>query len=1011
MKCSEYQELIALYVEGDLSQVRVKEIEEHLKLCADCSAFAAQLKESQSALKQLGDDSGSDAIYQQIRQRVHTRIQEKGRTRSSIWVRALLVAASIAVLAVAGTIVVSRKFSTETVQPQVVFKRAKNSPQTFEPNSKPQSVQMEDAKTKGHEAGKTLLADMSHEASESVVVTGETPLVDSKKKSTSSTYAHNYLSDVPTARDPWSYDGVDTADGSATGSTPTYYDFDSHSEIPAGSGGQASGQGTLTYQLNQPVAPPATELPVAEPPSIDTTQIQTADELLVLQQNPNAGEARRRLLALQEPARRGSLRASSVDGEFVGDFPLRHTEVTADISGYLARTIVEQQYTNPYNEVIEAVYVFPLPVMSAVNDFVMEVRGRRIVGVVRPREEAERIYREARERGQTASLLTQERPNTFTQNVANIEPGGTVNIKITYFERLPYEKGHYEYVFPMVAGPRYIPGNAQAAIQGKESGGGWAAPTDQVPDADKITPPVLKPGERSGYDIGVTIRLDAGLPISDLQCVTHKMKVEKKDSDARVLKLVQSDSIPNRDLVLRWSVAGDRIQFGVLAHRGKEAGFFTLLMQPPLEPSDNQVSPREITFILDVSGSMSGIPVEMSKQIVHRTLDRLRPEDIFNIFYFANGNGQLWNSPQPNTRENIAAAKAFLESLQGAGGTEMLAGVQRALASLHDPKYLQMYMFLTDGEVGNEAEILRLIHEKRGEARFFAFGIGSSVNRYLIDGIGEYGGGVSHVVIPRDRNHAQHAADQFFECIDSPVLVDISIDWNGLPVTGVYPKHIEDLFAGRTISLIGRYTHSAKGKVFVNARVGALKVRYPIQVDLPESEIRHATLAPVWGRNKIQELSSEMLSAPVDSQSNLVKQITDLAVKFRLVSQYTAFVAVDESRIVGDGKPLRVLQPVELPEGVDYAGIFGERPVGEAVRIDSWGLVLQMSETGKARVCALDSHGVAASSGIKIGAVLKSVNRVVVHDFSHLEGLLLQSAGPNLRIEFEPGNEILLPAP
>jgi Ca-activated chloride channel homolog len=695
--------------------------------------------------------------------------------------------------------------------------------------------------------------------------------------------------------------------------------------------------------------------------------------------------------------------------------------VSAEISGYLARTVVEQQYTNPYKEVIEAVYVFPLPSMAAVNDFVMEVGGRKIVGVVRTREEAERIYHEALARGQTASLLTQERPNIFTQSVANIEPGGHVDIRITYFERLSYEHGEYEWVLPMVVGPRYIPGGAKGPGQlasntgGQPTGvdgGGWAPNTDIVPDASKITPPVLKPGERSGHDIGVTVTLDAGLPITKLNVPAHHVEITRPSDARRVIKLAQSDAIPNRDFVLRWSVAGDETQFGVITHResAEGPGYLTLSMQPPAEPTDEQVTPREITFIMDVSGSMMGLPIEMSRQIVLKSLDKLRPDDRFNIVYFSGTNAQLWESARLGNYENIAAAKAFLQNLNAGGGTEMLAGVERALHARHDARYLQMYIFLTDGYVGDEPRILETIKRERGDARFFGFGIGSAVNRYLIDGIGKEGGGESFVLIPRDSAYIARGVGMLFDAIDSPVLVDVAVDWNGLPVQDMYPSKLPDLFGGQTINLIAKYSSPARGTFYVTGRIGSRRVRYPVRVALPESEPSHAALAPTWARAKIADLSSQQLAADSADRGGYERAITELALQYRLVSQYTSFVAVDESRIVGNGQPRRIMQPVELPEGVSYAGIFGEPCVGEPERIGTWGMDVQGTQSGKVFVGRVTESGAAAQAGITKGAVVTRVNGVPVKDVATLEQVLMQS-GAKVTVEMESGIKVVLTAP
>jgi Ca-activated chloride channel family protein len=693
----------------------------------------------------------------------------------------------------------------------------------------------------------------------------------------------------------------------------------------------------------------------------------------------------------------GSLFAKKGE-ETVGQFPLKSTEVKAQVSGYLASTTLSQTFTNPFNEVIEAVYTFPMPGNAAINDFLMVIGERRIRGLIRPRAEAEKIYAEARARGQTASLLTQERPNIFNQNVANIEVGGQVEIKITYFETLNYENGRYEYVFPMVVGPRYIPGNPVSGGAGEDSGApkvggeGTAPGTERVPDAPKITPPILPEGVRSGHDISLLLDIDAGLPIdfSRSESVAHTVHTEKVSANRLIARLDDADRIANRDFVFRWGINADKPSVGLLAHRDERGGFFTLMLHPQLNPADADVTPREITFLIDVSGSQHGVPLEISQDISKRAIDALRPDDVFNVFFFAGFNGQLWDEPKPRTPENMDAAKAYIGAMKGSGGTEMLAGVQRALKAKHDPKRLQMYAFFTDGYIGNEAEVLRTIKEEKNGARFFCFGTGSSVNRYLCDGVAEQGDGKVIYCLPREKEQTEKAAKRFFECIDSPVLCDITIDFNGLPVADVYPSKVTDLFAGQPITLKGRYTGPAKGTIWVNGRIGAKKVSFPVEVNLPEKEDRNECLGAIWARQKISDLSNELLSKPDNKE--IVEQITALALEFRLMSQYTSFVAVDESRIVGNGAPLKVMQPVELPESVSREGIEG-KATGDAMSIGTWGMIVMQGKDGGVYIASVEENGAAGKAGIKAGVVLVSINGVAAMGLRHLEGLLLQSSG------------------
>ncbi|MCC6574042.1 MAG: PDZ domain-containing protein [Planctomycetes bacterium] len=733
-------------------------------------------------------------------------------------------------------------------------------------------------------------------------------------------------------------------------------------------------------------------------------RLKDGDELVLipkLGETATAGErakARAMSIKVDEPTE-GSLFAKR-GTETVGQFPLKHTAVKAEVSGYLGATNVTQTFTNPFNEVIEAVYTFPLPNNAAINDFLMVIGDRRIRGMIRPRAEAEQIYKEARSRGVTASLLTQERPNIFTQNVANIAIGGQVDISITYFETLKYEDGRYEYSFPMVVAPRYIPGKSVETVPvsgvDKEvpvGGQGTSAPTTRVPDAEKITPPLIPEGMRSGHDISLTLDVDAGLPLdfSKLEPVTHKVHAERVSNTRFVARLDDLDNIPNRDFVFRWTLSVEKPTVGLLTHAGDSGKFFTMMLQPQLHPAEADITPREITFLIDTSGSQHGKPLEMSQDITQRALDGLRAEDTFNVFFFAGGNGQLWDAPRPRTAENVSIAKEYVKSLKGGGGTEMLAGLKRALRARHDPKFLQMYAFFTDGQIGDEEAILKTIKEEKNGARFFCFGTGGSVNRYLCDGISEHGDGRTIYCIPREQSQTEKATALFFQSIDAPVLCDISIDYNGLPMTDVYPAQVKDLFAGQPIMLKGRYSKGARGTLFVNGRIGARKVSIPVEVNLPEKEPRNECLAPIWARARIAELSGDMIGKPAEEQKPIIEQITNLACEFRLMSQYTAFVAVDESRIVGDGKPLKVMQPVELPEGTTHDQFEGG--AANARSINAWGITVAQNKQGGVAIVAVNKDGAADKAGVAVGKLVASIDGVAVTGVNHLESLLLQTSG------------------
>src|SRR5688572_4451275 len=398
----------------------------------------------------------------------------------------------------------------------------------------------------------------------------------------------------------------------------------------------------------------------------------------------------------------GSLMALDAQGQAKSLCPLKHTEVKAEISGFLSRVVVTQHFENNLNEKIEAVYTFPLPQNAAVDDMTMVVGERTIRGKILEREEAQAVYEGAKIRGQVASLLDQERPNIFTQSVANILPGEQVKITISYVETLKYENGAYEFVFPMVVGPRYMPGTPK--IQSR--GNGFAPDTDRVPDGSRITPKLIPAGKRSGHDISIEVKLDAGLIVENVDSKSHAVTTERPDGRSARLRLVENSTIPNKDFVLRYDVAGQAIQDALLTHRSEKGGFFTMILQPPDRVTAEDVTPKELVFVLDTSGSMEGFPIEKAKETMNLALKSLYPSDTFNLITFAGDTSILFPQPVPATAANLRKAQAFLKSRQGAGGTEMMTAIKAALEPSKDQNHVRIVCFMTDGYVGNDMEII-----------------------------------------------------------------------------------------------------------------------------------------------------------------------------------------------------------------------------------------------------------------------------------------------------------------
>ena len=642
----------------------------------------------------------------------------------------------------------------------------------------------------------------------------------------------------------------------------------------------------------------------------------------------------------------GALTAVDATGKRKAACPLKHTDVKAEISGFISRVVVTQEFENPFKEKIEAVYTFPLPQNAAVDDMTMIVGQRTVRGKILPREEAQQVYESAKASGKVASLLDQERPNIFTQSVANILPGDQVKITISYVETLSYVNGAYEFVFPMVVGPRYVPGTPV----GRNRGNGFAPDTDRVPDASRITPTAVSPSVRSGHDISLEVVLDAGLIIDDIDSKTHPIEIQRPDIHSARLRLKESATIPNKDFVLRYDVAGKAIQDALLTHRSEKGGFFTLILQPPERITAEDVTPKELVFVLDTSGSMGGFPIEKAKETMKLALDNLYPSDTFNLITFSGDTRIMFPKPVPATRENLARAQAFLSSTSGQGGTEMMKAIQAALDPSDDQSHVRIVCFMTDGYVGNDMEIISEV-QKHPNARVFAFGIGSSVNRFLLDKMAEAGRGEVEYVSLNDDGSA--AARRFHERVRNPLLTDISIDWGGLPVADVYPQRIPDLFGAKPLVVTGRYSAAGRASIRLKGKMAGNDFVREIPVEFPETMASHDVLAPLWARARIDNLmGQDYAGAQTGNMTKELKEtITQLGIEFRLMTQFTSFVAVEEMIVTDGGQPRRIEVPIETPEGVRE----------DIDQMDSRGFN-QMTAAGKPR------RALARGRGANIGA-------------------------------------------
>jgi len=605
-------------------------------------------------------------------------------------------------------------------------------------------------------------------------------------------------------------------------------------------------------------------------------------------------------------ARGGSL-ATRMQGRII-PLPLQHTDVKAQLTFTIGSVTVTQQYHNPYSGKIEAVYVFPLPDDAAVRDFILQIGDRRIRGIIREREEATQIYLEARRQGHVASLMTQERPNIFTQRVANIEPGRRIDVSITYFHTLRYQEGEFTFVYPMVVGPRYNPAGTHDGVGAVPAGALGAS-------QQKTEVQYLRPEQIAQNDIRFEVAIDAGADISSISSPTHSIRSARTGPGRATVTLSPNDRIPNRDFVLRYKVAGDQIRAGLAVHRDETGGTFALLVHPPDSLKDVPRTAREMIFVIDCSGSMSGRPLDVAKRALVKCLKRLEPDDSFQILRFSDRVTVFSRIPVEATVENVRRGIAFAESLATDGGTEMQEVVRTALDYPVAPGRRRIVSFLTDGFIGNDRDVVAFARAHLGNARIFSFGVGNSVNRYLLEALARVGRGAS-TFITLDES-SEIAAEELYKRIEHPALTDLRVDWGGMNVVDVQPNPLPDLYLGRPVMLLGRFKGEGPAHIRISGRAGTRGFETAVDVDPGDPGVRHDALPAVWARTKITGLHDALIGA--GDTREIGDEIRSLSLRYGLLSEFTAFVAVDALTRTAGAFGTTVVQPVPVPEGTQYS--------------------------------------------------------------------------------------------
>ena len=597
------------------------------------------------------------------------------------------------------------------------------------------------------------------------------------------------------------------------------------------------------------------------------------------------------------------------DDASIDQLPLKATTAEVNIAGVIADVLVRQVYKNEGKKPLEAIYIFPASTRTAVYGMKMTIGERVIVAKIDKRESARRQYEQARDSGRSASLLEQQRPNVFQMNVANIMPGDEIKVELTYTELLVPTDGIYEFVYPTVVGPRYTNQSADTALPSER----W------------VQNPYLHQGNAPTYSFVINATVSAGLPLQELVCTSHKVKATYDGpSIARVALDPSEKNGGNRDYILRYRLAGNKIQSGLLLYEGEKENFFLLMMQPPKRIRTADIPKREYIFILDVSGSMYGFPIEISKKLLKDLICNLRASDRFNVLLFSGGSSLLAEESLPATSDNIARAIKLIENQQGGGGTELLPALTRALALKRPENFSRTVVIATDGYVTVEEEVFDLIRNNLHDANMFAFGIGSSVNRHIIEGMAHVGLGEPFVVAKPEE--APAAAQKLRTMIQSPVLSRTKVDFQGFDTCDVEPPSIPDVLAERPVIVFGKWWGNVQGKIKLSGITGEGAYSETINVKDAAPSNHNAALRYLWARHRITMLSDYNLLREDDKR---VKEVTDLGLTYNLLTAYTSFVAIDNEVRKQGGKPTTVQQPLPLPQGVSDYAVGGGIGMGE----------------------------------------------------------------------------------
>ena len=576
----------------------------------------------------------------------------------------------------------------------------------------------------------------------------------------------------------------------------------------------------------------------------------------------------------------------------IDTFPLKssHSEVT--ITGPLARVELTQSYQNEGDEVLDATYLFPASSGSAVHGMTLKIGDRTITAQIQEKQQARETFEKAKKENKSASLLTQKRPNLFSMEVARILPGDTVTLTLHYSELLTPQSGTYEFLIPTAIGPRYHEGAKTAAA---------------------VSNPFLNKGQKTLTRFSANLKISSPLPLQNLACPTHDLaKITFTGKNEASLTLPPTD--PDRDFIVRYQLANTQIQTGLLTHHSPDQtdNTFLLQLEPPRDISPQDIPERDFIFVIDVSGSMTGFPLNLAKSLFNDLSKTLRPEDRFNLLLFAGANQLLSPKSLHATPANLTRATNFLKSYHNGGGTRLLDALKRALELPHDHDRARSLVLISDGYIDAETDVFDLVRDQSQGTNIFPLGVGSSVNRHLLEGLSHFAGR-DHFIVTHP-NECADAAQRFRNIISTPVLTNIRIESDDLTLTDLLPARQPDLFAGQPLSLIGKF--SGTGTITMTGTTGNGKtITQNFDIDKPTTR---PALPILWARNKVRELSD---FAALTNRESETQQVTELGLKYQLLTPFTSFVAVSPEARENTNNAVAITQAQPLPKGVSNSAV------------------------------------------------------------------------------------------